>query len=130
MEKDPATAERLRKDFVQYERSTDDNFKSRRPKTGATEDPEPEKATFHSQATKMHEDAETWAEHKFVRRYRYAHLRNKKSVPMSIRMEDRHGLSNLKHERVKPLDKMHFPPWLAMLLVGMPLAAMILNMTT
>ena len=72
-------------------------------------------------------DADLWAEQKAKRRYRYAHLRNKKSVPMSIRMEDRHGLSNLVHERVKALDKMHFPPWLAMLLIGFPLAAIILN---
>lgn len=49
-----------------------------------------------------------------MRRYRYAHLRNKSNVPMSIRNEDRHGLSNLKHEEVKALDKLHFPPLLVM----------------
>jgi len=49
---------------------------------------------------------------KAFRRYRYAHLRNKTNVPMSIKNEDRHGLSNLLHERVKVLDKLHVPPLL------------------
>ena len=39
---------------------------------------------------------------------------------MSIRNEDRHGLSNLQHERVKSFDKLHVPPFLIFLLVGIP----------
>ena len=39
---------------------------------------------------------------------------------MSIRKEDRHGLANLEHERTKPLDKYHFPPWLLFAMVGIP----------
>ena len=40
---------------------------------------------------------------------------------MSIRNEDRHGLANLQHDRVKPFDKYHIPPYLAFALVGIPL---------
>ena len=65
-------------------------------------------------------NAEDWNEEKFLRRYRYAHLRNKSSVPMSIRNEDRHGMSNLMHERVKSLDKIHFPPYLIIGLFVVP----------
>jgi hypothetical protein len=31
---------------------------------------------------------------------------------MSIRNEDRHGLSNLKHDPVKILDRLHIPPYI------------------
>ena len=43
---------------------------------------------------------------------------------MSIKNEDRHGLANLSHERVKALDKMHFPPWLIFLLVAFPVCGL------
>ena len=56
-----------------------------------------------------------------MRRYRYAHLRNKTNVPMSIRNEDRHGLANLQHERVKAFDKLHIPPIIIFLLIGLPI---------
>ena len=36
---------------------------------------------------------------------------------MSIRNEDRHGLSNLRHEEVKPFDKYHIPPLLIFFMV-------------
>ena len=39
---------------------------------------------------------------------------------MSIRNEDRHGLSNLQHERVKTLDKLHFPPLLIFGVIVVP----------
>jgi len=41
---------------------------------------------------------------------------------MSIRNEDRHGLSNLQHERVKAFDKFHIPPWLVFALVLLPVS--------
>jgi len=31
---------------------------------------------------------------------------------MSIRNVDRHGLEGLKHDPVKPLDRLKIPPWL------------------
>ena len=31
---------------------------------------------------------------------------------MSIRNYDRHGMANLAHEPVKPLDRVKIPPWL------------------
>lgn len=39
---------------------------------------------------------------------------------MSIRNEDRHGLANLQHERVKAFDRFHMPPWLVFALVLVP----------
>ena len=58
-----------------------------------------------------------WHEEKFLRRYRYQHLWNDTSVPMSIRNIDRHGLGNLQHDPVKPLDRVKVPPWLLYLMV-------------
>ena len=40
---------------------------------------------------------------------------------MSIKNEDRHGMSSLKHERVKAFDKLHIPPGIAYMLVGFPI---------
>ena len=39
---------------------------------------------------------------------------------MSIRNEDRHGLANLQHERVKALDKFQIPPVILFTLVFIP----------
>ena len=36
---------------------------------------------------------------------------------MSIRNVDRHGLENLRHEPVKPLDRLHIPPYMIYLVV-------------
>lgn len=36
---------------------------------------------------------------------------------MSIRNVDRHGLGNLKHDPVKPLDRLKIPPFLLYMLV-------------
>ena len=51
-----------------------------------------------------------------MRRYRYQHLRSDSSVPMSIRNIDRHGLGNLVHDPVKPLDRLKIPPFLLYML--------------
>ena len=40
---------------------------------------------------------------------------------MSIRNEDRHGMANLQHERVKPFDKYKVPPFVIFILVSIPL---------
>lgn len=40
---------------------------------------------------------------------------------MSIRNEDRHGIANLTHERVKLMDKLHIPPWLIFGFVVVPM---------
>ena len=40
------------------------------------------------------------------------HLHTKSNVPMSIRNYDRHGMANLAHDPVKPLDRLKIPPWL------------------
>ncbi len=40
---------------------------------------------------------------------------------MSIRNEDRHGLANLTHERVKGLDKIHVPPYLIFGVIILPI---------
>lgn len=37
---------------------------------------------------------------------------------MSIRNIDRHGLGNLRHDPVKPLDRLKIPPFLLYLLFG------------
>jgi hypothetical protein len=39
------------------------------------------------------------------------------SVPMSIRNVDRHGLEYLKHDRVRPLDRLKIPPFLIYIIV-------------
>lgn len=57
-----------------------------------------------------------WHEEKFLRRYRYQHLRSDSNVPMSIRNVDRHGLGNLQHDPVKPLDRLKIPPFLLYML--------------
>ena len=36
---------------------------------------------------------------------------------MSIRNYDRHGMANLMHDPVKPLDRAKIPPWLLYLIV-------------
>lgn len=51
-----------------------------------------------------------WNQEKFLRRYRYQHLRSDSNVPMSIRNVDRHGLSNLTHDPVKPFDRIKLHP--------------------
>ena len=40
------------------------------------------------------------------------HLHTKSTTPMSIRNYDRHGMANLAHDKVKPLDRLHIPPWI------------------
>ena len=40
------------------------------------------------------------------------HLHTKSSVPMSISNYDRHGLANLAHDPVKPLDRWKIPPYM------------------
>ena len=47
-----------------------------------------------------------------MRRYRMTHLHTKSNVPMSISNYDRHGMANLAHDAVKPLDRFKIPPWL------------------
>jgi len=88
-----------------YEKSeqthADEAFKSRRPN---------QKAWFEE--GKHQEDAYDWHQEKFLRRQMWSHLRSDSSVPMSIRNVDRHGLGNLKHEDVKPFDRLKVPPFL------------------
>ena len=50
-------------------------------------------------------------EERFLRRYRVLHLHTKANQPMSIRNYDRHGMANLAHEPVKPLDRFKIPAW-------------------
>lgn len=38
-------------------------------------------------------------------------------MPMSIRNVDRHGIENLRHDAVKPLDRIKIPPWLIYMVV-------------
>lgn len=82
-------------------------FKSRRPenRSNAFYDDNGEETTHEKRA-------HDWQEEKFLRRYRYQHLRSDSSVPMSIRNVDRHGLNNLKHDETKPLDRLKVPPWM------------------
>jgi hypothetical protein len=114
--------EKYRKEFNEYQRNQQtDNFQSKRPKTGEqtnTKDDGPGSHTYR--AYKYHDDAAEWNQIKALRRYRYAHLRNKSTVPMSIKNEDRLGLANLQHERVKTLDKLHVPPILVFALLIVP----------
>jgi hypothetical protein len=50
---------------------------------------------------------------------------------MSIRNVDRHGLGNLQHDPVKPLDRLKVPPWLlyAFFLAGFAYVAMSMEST-
>ncbi|CDW90586.1 UNKNOWN [Stylonychia lemnae] len=85
-------------------------FKSRRPEGGNQQD---ENDFFKGyQGTGASEKSYDWDEEKFLRRYRVQHLRNDSNVPMSIRNVDRHGMNNLKHDPVKPLDRLKVPPFL------------------
>ena len=47
----------------------------------------------------------------FLRRYRVTHLRTKANQPISLSNYDRHGMVNLSHDPVKPLDRFKIPPW-------------------
>jgi hypothetical protein len=38
-------------------------------------------------------------------------LRTKNEVPNSLMNYDRHGMENLKHDHVKPLDRIKLPPY-------------------
>ena len=46
---------------------------------------------------------------------------------MSIKNEDRHGLANLQHERVKPFDKAHISPIAIIFIVLGPIAYFIVK---
>lgn len=82
----------------------DKKFKSRRPEN---------KTKDHGEKAEDHyEKVRDFKEEKFLRRYRFAHLRNDSNVPMSIRNVDRHGLVNLTHDKVKALDRLKIPPYL------------------
>lgn len=132
IERDPELKLKYQREFNQYQRGDDgaadpdmSGFKSRRPKGGPAQGEDEEGDSFKQEYTsyhgqKMNQDAVDWNTEKFLRRYRYSHLRNKTDVPMSIRNEDRHGMANLQHERVKSFDKFHVPPALVFLLVGCP----------
>ena len=89
-------------------------FKSRRPENQGQDNGE--KAFWDDDGTHS-ERINDWNEEKFLRRYRYQHLRSDSSVPMSIRNVDRHGLGNLQHDPVKPLDRLKIPPWLLYLII-------------
>ena len=49
---------------------------------------------------------------------------------MSIKNEDRHGLANLMHERVKALDKAHISPIAIIILLLGPIAYLIMKGST
>ena len=97
MDKNPLLREKYSKEFNKYDQgsSSDSDFKSKRGKNKKDGNTDDFGEQYAYRAHKAHKDAETWNETKFMRRYRYAHLRNKTNVPMSIRNEDRHGLANL-----------------------------------
>ena len=46
---------------------------------------------------------------------------------MSIRNYDRHGMANLAHEPVKPLDRLKIPPWLLYMLIVTIFAYFVVN---
>lgn len=46
---------------------------------------------------------------------------------MSIKNEDRHGMANLAHEKVKAFDKFHIPPLLVFALAGVPFLYLIVS---
>lgn len=83
------------------------NFKSRRKEN---------RENYEDTAKNEYEKAYDWNEEKFLRRYRYQHLRSDSSVPMSIRNVDRHGLGNLRHEGTKPFDRLKVPPFVVYVL--------------
>lgn len=133
IDRNPELKLKYQREFTQYEKGEDEDefgddgeFSSKRPKTKGEQRREEFKQKYQSAAAGVHDDAADWNQQKFLRRYRYAHLRNTKStVPMSIRNEDRHGLGNLQHEEVKVFDKLHVPPWLLILLFGLPITTFV-----
>lgn len=134
MDKNPLMKEQYNKEFREYEKGQysqeNDNFKSKRPGTTGDAKDDFSSSDFNYERSRQEADnAEEWSQTKYLRRYRYAHLRNKTNVPMSIRNEDRHGIANLQHERVKPLDKYHTPPWFLIVLVVIPLGYWIYDNT-
>ena len=46
---------------------------------------------------------------------------------MSIKNEDRHGIANLQHEKVKAFDKFHIPPLLVFALAGLPFLYLVVS---
>jgi len=81
-------------------------FKSRRKENKDEKD-------YYDPHTKSH----NWNEEKFLRRYRYQHLRSDSTVPMSVRNVDRHGLGNLKKDETKAFDRIKVPPFLIYIIV-------------
>jgi curved DNA-binding protein CbpA len=130
MEKDPTLRSRHQKEFNEYQsgssNASDPNFKSKRPSGGSGVDDDTPGGSSYRRYNHQ-QDAEEWSQTKFMRRYRAAHLRNKSNVPMSIRNEDRHGLSNLVHEETKIFDKIHFPPFLAIVIITIPVLMFLMN---
>lgn len=96
-EHNPLLKEARKRASETYENSTasafNSKFRSRRPDGNKGQD-NGEKA-FWDDEDGHSERINDWNEEKFLRRYRYQHLRSDSSVPMSIRNVDRHGLGNL-----------------------------------
>jgi len=95
-EHNPLLREARKRAAETYDRSTADafnaKFKSRRPENKT--DDYGEKSFWDSDEGHTGRPHD-WHEEKFLRRYRYQHLRSDSNVPMSIRNVDRHGLGNL-----------------------------------
>ena len=90
--------------FNEYETTSDGTgFKSRRGTTAHQSEDYQEKAKEEYQRDydkgRKHWKAQSLAddiqEERWLRRYRYQHLRSKSEVPMSVQNYDRHGIENL-----------------------------------
>lgn len=120
-ELDPSLHNKRNRDFKQYDTYSNDSteFKSRRGATASGEqDKEQAKQEYErdfnhgSNFRGTSEAGMDFQEDRWLRRYRYQHLRSKSDVPMSVKNFDRHGIENLQHDPVKPLDRIKTPAWM------------------
>lgn len=51
-------------------------------------------------------------------------------MPMSVMNYDRHGMENLKHEAIKPLDRLKIPPFVVYFIVFGTFAIITLKRTS
>ena len=115
-ELDPTLKAKRESQFREYESKGRDGASSFKSRRGAKAD-----STKQSKDHQWHQAqdfmnsagaATDYQEERFLRRYRMTHLRTKSNQPMSIRNYDRHGMENLAHDKVKPLDRLHIPPFI------------------
>ena len=67
-------------------------------------------------------------EERFLSRYRYNYLRSGSEVPNSVMNYDRHGMENLKKDKIRPFDRLFgIPPGILFFVCGISIALVLMS---